>query len=112
MRVYFFSFLLHSRDAEDGMDTWLLVGGIAALLTTFGFLPQILKMYRTRSVEDVSPVTFIQFMAGVGLWAFYGIHIGDAIVTVANIVTFGTLVIAISLYTHFSGFFSRSRGCS
>ena len=39
MRVYFFSFLLHSRDAEDGMDTWLLVGGIAALLTTFGFLP-------------------------------------------------------------------------
>jgi len=85
------------------MDTWFLIGGVAALLTTFGFVPQIMKMYRTRSVEDVSPLTFIQFLAGVGLWAFYGMHIGDAIVTVANIVTFGTLVIALGLYAHFSG---------
>ena len=85
------------------MDTWFLIGGVAALLTTFGFVPQIMKMYRTRSVEDVSPLTFIQFLAGVGLWAFYGMHIGDAIATVANIVTFGTLVIALGLYAHFSG---------
>lgn len=84
------------------MDTWFFVGAVAALLTTFGFVPQILKMNRTRSVHDVSPFTFIQFMAGVGLWAFYGTHIGDPIVTLANVVTFGTLVIAISFYVYFS----------
>lgn len=68
------------------------------MLTTFGFVPQILKMVRTRSVDDVSPLTFVQFMAGVSLWALYGAHIGDVIVLLANIVTFGTLVVAVSLY--------------
>ncbi|MCU0631412.1 MAG: SemiSWEET family transporter [Methanolinea sp.] len=87
------------------MNSWFFMGVVAALLTTFGFVPQILKMYRTRHVKDVSPLTFIQFLAGVGLWALYGMHIGDPIVTVANIVTFGTLVIALLLYVHF-------RGCS
>jgi len=94
------------------MDAWLLIGGLAALLTTFGFIPQILKMYRTRSVKDISPVTFIQFLAGVGLWAFYGLHIGDAIVTAANIVTFGTLIVALGLYVHFSGYFRKSPPCA
>lgn len=80
------------------MDQWFIVGGIAALLTTFGFVPQILKMVRTHSVDDVSPLTFVQFMAGVSLWALYGAHIGDVIVVLANTVTFGTLVVAICLY--------------
>jgi len=66
------------------------------LLTTFGFVPQILKMYRTRAVGDVSLLTFIQYMAGVGLWALYGVHIGDPIVLLANVVSFGTLVVAIA----------------
>jgi len=82
------------------MDTWLIVGGAAALLTTFGFVPQVLKMYRTRAVEDISPLTFVQFMAGVSLWALYGAHIGDPIVLLANVVTLGTLVVAIALYLH------------
>ncbi len=68
------------------------------MLTTFGFVPQIHKMIRTRSVDDVSPLTFVQFMAGVSLWALYGAHIGDVIVLLANIVTFGTLIVAVSLY--------------
>ncbi|HOS82538.1 MAG TPA: SemiSWEET family transporter [Methanolinea sp.] len=80
------------------MDLWFIVGGIAAMLTTFGFVPQIHKMIRTRSVDDVSPLTFVQFMAGVSLWALYGAHIGDVIVLLANIVTFGTLIVAVSLY--------------
>ncbi|MCQ8894656.1 MAG: SemiSWEET family transporter [Methanolinea sp.] len=80
------------------MDPWLLVGGVAALLTTFGFVPQILKMYRTGSVEDISPLTFFQFMAGVSLWTLYGVHIGDPIVIFANFVTLGTLVAALCLY--------------
>ncbi len=94
------------------MDAWLLIGGLAALLTTFGFLPQILKMYWTRSVKDIIPVTFVQFLAGVGLWAFYGMHIGDAIVTVANIVTFGTLIVALGLYAHFCRYFRKSPPCA
>lgn len=77
---------------------WFIVGVAAALLTTFGFVPQIMKMYRTRSARDVSLATFLQFSAGVFLWALYGIHLGDPILIAANIITFMTLAAGIVLY--------------
>ncbi len=80
------------------MITWFHIGIIAAILTTFGFVPQIIKMYRTRSVGDVSLFTLLQFSLGVTLWIFYGISIDDPIVTTANMVTLGTLIIAVSIY--------------
>ncbi len=85
---------------ECYMDCWLIVGGTAAVLTTFGFVPQILKMARTGSIRDISPLTFVQFLAGVSLWALYGAHIGDPVVISANLVTFGTLVVALALYLY------------
>ena len=80
---------------------WIIIGIAAALLTTFGFVPQIMKMRKTRSVKDVSLITLFQFSAGVVLWALYGMHIGDSIIIAANIVAFITLTIAISLYFHY-----------
>ena len=43
---------------------WYALGSMAAVLTSFGFVPQISKMWRTRSVKDVSPVTLGQFEIG------------------------------------------------
>lgn len=77
---------------------WYLIGVAAALLTTFGFVPQIIKMHRTKSVKDVSLVTLFQFSAGVILWTLYGIHLGDPIIIAANVITFITLLIAIIFY--------------
>ena len=85
------------------MEFFFVVGVAAALLTTFGFVPQIVKMHRTRSVGDVARLTLVQFLAGVGLWAYYGMAIHDPIVTVANLVTFATLVAAIALYARYRG---------
>ncbi len=81
---------------------WYLIGTAAALLTTFGFVPQIIKMHRTKSSRDVSPATLYQFSAGVILWALYGLHLGDVIIIAANVVTFITLIVAIILYNHYS----------
>lgn len=81
---------------------WQIIGILAALLTTFGFVPQIIKMRKTKSVKDMSIVTFFQFSAGVFLWTLYGIYLGDLILITANIVTFITLVIAIVLYYHYT----------
>lgn len=82
---------------------WYLIGIAAALLTTFGFVPQIIKMHTTKSSRDVSLVTLFQFSAGVFLWTFYGLHLGDNIIIAANAITFLTLVAAIVLYYHYSG---------
>jgi MtN3 and saliva related transmembrane protein len=81
---------------------WYIIGISAALLTTFGFVPQIIKMIRTRSVKDVSLATLFQFSAGVILWTLYGIHLGDPIIIAANFITFMTLVAAIVLYRRYN----------
>lgn len=83
------------------MNTWIIIGMTAACLTMFGFLPQIIRMYLTRSVHDVSVITLVQFTAGVSLWALYGWFIRDRVVILANIVTLATLLIALALYCQY-----------
>ncbi len=81
---------------------WFIIGIVAALLTTFGFVPQIIKMHRMKSVKDVSLVTLFQFSAGVALWTLYGIYRSDIIIIAANAVSFMTLVVAIALYYYYN----------
>jgi MtN3 and saliva related transmembrane protein len=73
----------------------------AAALTMFGFIPQIVRMYRTRSVADISVVTLLQFTLGVTLWTVYGFSIHDPIVIGANLVSLSTLIVALGLYFHY-----------
>ncbi len=82
---------------------WYLIGITAAFLTTFGFVPQIIKMRRTKSSKDVSLATLFQFSAGVVLWTLYGFHIGDSIVIAANTISFITLLVSIILHYHYRG---------
>jgi MtN3 and saliva related transmembrane protein len=71
-----------------------LVGLVAGVLTTIAFLPQLLKIYRTKSGRDVSTRMFVIFSLGVALWLTYGIMIRSLPVIVANAVT---LVLALAI---------------
>ena len=77
---------------------WLIVGFSAACLTMFAFIPQIMKIAKIRSVEDVSLVMLLQLCAGVSLWIIYGIHLKDAVIVTANSVTLFSLIILLFLY--------------
>jgi MtN3 and saliva related transmembrane protein len=77
---------------------WELIGWGAAILTMFGFVPQILKIYRTQSVADVSLLMLLQFCLGIFLWLLYGLHIQDNILIVSNAISFLTLIVAVGLY--------------
>ena len=86
------------------MTFWTLIGLIAATLTMFSFIPQIIKAIKTKSVKDVSPITLFQLSLGVVLWIIYGIHLKNAVIIMANAVTLSTLVILLYLYfNHESG---------
>ena len=78
-----------------------IIGAVAATLTMFGFVPQIVRSLRTMSVKDVSPGMIYQFMAGVSLWAIYGIYRRDLIIIIANIVTLLSLIFLLALYIYF-----------
>ena len=80
---------------------WYAVGAVAAALTSFGFVPQILKMWHTKSVRDVSLIMILQFIAGVSLWTVYGVHLRDPVVMAANLVSLATLIVVLLLYFHF-----------
>ena len=47
-------------------------GYFAAILTTAAFLPQLIKTLKTKRAEDVSLITLIMFISGVGSWIIYG----------------------------------------
>lgn len=78
-----------------------IIGSVAAVLTMFAFVPQIIKVVKTKSAKDVSPITLLQLLLGVTLWAIYGIFRRDIIIIVANLVTFTSMIILLSLYYNY-----------
>lgn len=79
---------------------WTVIGSTAAILTMFGFLPQIFKVLKTKSVKDVSLLTLLQLSSGVSLWIAYGLHLKNAIIITANAVTLITLLVLLYLYSY------------
>lgn len=63
------------------------IGYLAAGLTTISFLPQVIKVWRTRSTRDVSLTMFLVLCCGVGLWLAYGLMLGDMPMILANALT-------------------------
>jgi MtN3 and saliva related transmembrane protein len=64
-----------------------IVGFIAAIFTTFAFVPQVIKVWRTRSTADISLGMYSLFTLGVALWLAYGILLNAWPIILANIVT-------------------------
>lgn len=81
---------------------WEIIGLLAAFLTMFGFLPQVIKIYRTKSVNDLSLLAILQFMVGIFFWLIYGIHLKNFVIILANSVTFLILIAALVLFLKYS----------
>lgn len=69
-----------------------LIGFIAAILTTFGFVPQVYKTIKTKSVEGVSLTMYFVLFIGIVCWFFYGILINSLSIIAANLAS-GLLVL-------------------
>jgi MtN3 and saliva related transmembrane protein len=63
--------------------TW--IGLIAGLLTSVAAVPQVIKTWRSRHARDLSIWQPLLLSAGVALWLYYGILIGDTPLILANI---------------------------
>ena len=69
------------------MDTIIkeLIGLIAAFITSIGFLPQIIKGFKTKKLDDISYFMPVVLAIGMTLWLVYGILINSIAVITANI---------------------------
>ncbi len=63
------------------------LGFAAATCTTLAYAPQFIKVWKTRSTEDISLGMFLVMVLGIGLWLVYGLLSGDAPIVAANAVT-------------------------
>ncbi|WP_119421481.1 SemiSWEET family sugar transporter [Desertibaculum subflavum] len=66
-----------------------LVGSVAGTLTTVAYIPQAVKVYRTRSAGDLSWPTFVCLVVGIVLWVAYGWMLDQWPIVIANVVTLG-----------------------
>jgi len=62
-------------------------GMVAGTLTTAAYLPQALKVWRSRSARDISLGMFLMMVTGILLWLIYGLAIGSPALIGANAVT-------------------------
>ena len=63
------------------------LGFAAATLTTLAFLPQVLKSWKRRAVDDLSLAMLVALNVGIVLWIAYGLAIAAFPLVVANVVT-------------------------
>lgn len=61
-----------------------MVGMIAAVLTTFSFLPQVLKTVRTKDTSGISLLMYSLSVVGLSLWLVHGVMINDLPLILAN----------------------------
>ena len=65
-----------------------LLAFFAAIGTTGAFIPQAIKVYKTKKTDDLSIGTFSFFSTGVLLWTIYGYVINSIPIVLGNGITF------------------------
>jgi len=64
-----------------------IIGLIAAVCTTFAFIPQVMKVWKTKQTNDLSLRMYSIMFIGILLWLIYGIRIDSLSIILANVVT-------------------------
>lgn len=81
------------------MNLIKIIGFAAATCTTIAFLPQAIKIYRSKCAKDIALPTLVIFIIGVSLWLIYGLLIKDYPVIIANFITliFNLMILRLKL---------------
>jgi MtN3 and saliva related transmembrane protein len=62
-----------------------LIGYAAGLFSSVGFMPQMIKGFMTKKVDDVAIWQPILLVVGMMLWLIYGIFLKDLPMILANV---------------------------
>ena len=78
-----------------------IIGYIAGILTLINMLPQVMKSYKTKSVEDVSFLMVLSFTLSMLLWVIYAIFINSWPIIITNSIAFVISVMQIGLMARY-----------
>jgi MtN3 and saliva related transmembrane protein len=72
-----------------------LIGTLAGIVTVVSFIPQAVRVWRTKRTEDLSAGTFIMLVLQAAGWITYGVLLGQAPIIYTNamvlLITFSIL---------------------
>ena len=74
-----------------------VIGILAGILILSGWVPQILKGYRTKKLTDVSSYLMILIFAGAVLWLVYGMALDDVYIMGVNLAAMVLTMIVLSM---------------
>lgn len=64
-----------------------IFGFIAGILTTSAFLPQLIKILKSRHTKDLSLIMYLLFCSGIVLWIVYGVALRSLPIIIFNVIT-------------------------
>jgi MtN3 and saliva related transmembrane protein len=74
-----------------------VIGILAGILILSGWVPQIVRGYKTKRLNDVSPYLMILIFAGAVLWLIYGIALDDVYIMGVNVAAMVLTMIVLSM---------------
>ena len=73
------------------------VGLVASALLSVSVIPQVVKSWRTKKVEDISLAMIVLFLLGFALWVGYGLLTGELPIVLLNTVSLVSMALTLSL---------------
>ena len=73
------------------------IGMTGAVLTTVCWLPQAIKLIRSRETRAISLAGTVVFTVGIAFWLAYGIALRDWPLIASNAVTLALMVVIVAL---------------
>ncbi len=64
-----------------------ILGLVAGALTTGGFIPQVVRVYKLKSAREISLPFALWFNVGIVLWIVYGVYLALPAVILWNAIT-------------------------
>jgi MtN3 and saliva related transmembrane protein len=74
-----------------------VIGILAGILILSGWVPQIVRGYKTKRLNDVSPYLMILIFAGAVLWLIYGIALDDVYIMGVNLAAMVLTMVLLSM---------------
>jgi MtN3 and saliva related transmembrane protein len=75
------------------MDAIGILGLAAGTITSITFLPQVIKIWQTKSAKDLSLLMLLLLIVGVLMWLSYGLLVKDAAIIYTNSMVLGMSMI-------------------
>jgi len=83
----------------ERMETVMVIGIVAGILTSVSMVPQLVKVIKEKDVTNLSPLMVGVLLAGVSLWVVYGLMLKEWPIILSN--AFSVLVNTTLLICYF-----------